>query len=289
MKRIPFTKMQGIGNDYIYIDCTEKPFFRAGEASKFSKRFSDRHFGIGSDGVILICTSKTADFRMEMYNADGSTGKMCGNGIRCLARYVSERKRTSKKVIRVETLAGIREIKTGIDPSGAFFASVNMGRPSFAARDIPVIREGDTMINEPIHAAGTLYNVTAVSMGNPHAVIFTKDIETLDIGRIGPIFEKHRLFPEGVNTEFAEIYDRKRIRMRVWERGSGETMACGTGACATVAAAVENDLSDREVTVLLNGGTLNISWNGKTGEILMVGPAEFVFDGEVLFDPKKDQ
>ncbi|MBN1892242.1 MAG: diaminopimelate epimerase [Clostridiales bacterium] len=286
---MPFTKMQGIGNDYIYVDCTEKQYFRAGEASVFSKKFSDRHFGIGSDGVILICASETADFRMEMYNADGSLGKMCGNGIRCLARYVSDRKRTSKKVIRVETLSGIREIETEIDSSGGFSASVNMGKPSFAARDIPVIREGDTMINEPIHAAGTLYNVTAVSMGNPHAVIFTKDIEKLEIERIGPIFEKHRLFPEGVNTEFAEIYDRKRIRMRVWERGSGETMACGTGACATVAAAVENDLSDREVTVILNGGALDISWNEKTGEIVMVGPAEFVFDGEVLFDPKKDQ
>ncbi len=284
MKRIPFTKMQGIGNDYIYVDCTGTDYFEGVGAAGFARRFSDRHFGIGSDGVILIRPSDAADFRMEMYNADGSLGKMCGNGIRCLARYVLDRGLTKKKKIRVETRSGVREILTGVDSSGNFFAKVNMGKPSFLPKDVPVIRESDPMINEPVHAAGTLYNVTAVSMGNPHAVIFTKDIERLEIERIGPFFETHRLFPEGVNTEFAEILDRNRIRMRVWERGSGETMACGTGACATVAAAVVNGLSGRNVFVFLNGGKLDISWDEKTGDVLMVGPAEFVFDGEVSFD-----
>ena len=285
MARIPFTKMQGIGNDYIYVDCTEKDYFEGSGAAGFARRFSDRHFGVGSDGAILIRPSETADFRMEMYNADGSLGKMCGNGIRCLARYVTDRGLTDQKTVCIETLSGFREISTGINARGRFVANVNMGKPSFACKDIPVLRESDSMINAPVHAAGTLYNVTAVSMGNPHAVIFTKDVERLELTRIGPFFEKHRLFPEGVNTEFAEIMSRDRIRMRVWERGSGETMACGTGACATVAAAVINGLTERNVAVTLNGGTLDISWDEKTGEITMVGPAEFVFDGEVAFDP----
>jgi diaminopimelate epimerase len=288
MARIPFTKMQGIGNDYIYVDCTEKDYFEGRGAAGFARRFSDRHFGVGSDGAILIRPSETADFRMEMYNADGSLGKMCGNGIRCLARYVTDRGLTDQKTVCIETPSGFREISTGINARGSFVASVNMGKPSFACKDIPVLRESDSMINAPVHAAGTLYNVTAVSMGNPHAVIFTKDIESLDIERIGPFFETHRLFPEGVNTEFAEILDRGKIRMRVWERGSGETMACGTGACATVAAAFVNGLTGRNVTVLLNGGELDISWDEKTGEITMVGPAEFVYDGEVSFDPAED-
>lgn len=282
--RIPFTKMQGIGNDYIYVDCTETDYFPAGTASDFSKRYSDRHFGIGSDGLILIRTSESADFRMEMYNADGTPGKMCGNGIRCLARYVRERCGMNRDEISVETPAGIRKILVGRDSTGMFFAKVNMGRPSFLLRDIPVLREADTMINEPMHAVGTLYNVTAVSMGNPHAVLFTRDVDRLEIDRIGKFFERHRMFPEGVNTEFAEIMDRKTIRMRVWERGSGETMACGTGACATVAAAVVNELSDRTVTVRLNGGDLRIVWDPKTDEIEMTGPAEFVFDGEVEYE-----
>lgn len=285
MKKILFTKMQGIGNDYIYVDCTQKDYFAGYGAGEFARRFSDRHFGIGSDGVIVIRPSEKADFRMEMLNADGSHGKMCGNGIRCLARYVSERGLTDKSTICIETLSGNREISMNIDAKGRFVASVNMGKPSFLCTDIPVNREAEVMISEPLHAAGSLYNVTAVSMGNPHAVIFTKDVERLELTRIGPFFEKHRLFPEGVNTEFAEIMSRDRIRMRVWERGSGETMACGTGACATVAAAVINGLTERSVAVTLNGGTLDISWDEKTGEITMVGPAEFVFDGEVAFDP----
>ena len=196
-----------------------------------------------------------------------------------------ERGLTPKKEVEVETLSGIRVISTGVDEFGKFYASVNMGKPSFRTKDIPVNRASGVMINEAINAAGSLYNVTAVSMGNPHAVIFTKDVDRLDISGIGPEFEKHRLFPEGVNTEFAEILDRQKIRMRVWERGSGETMACGTGACATVAAAVTIGLSARKVEVVLNGGSLNIYWDPDTEEITMVGPAEFVFDGEVEFDP----
>lgn len=288
MKRIPFTKMQGIGNDYLYVDCTKKDLFEGRGAEEFARRFSDRHFGIGSDGVIVIRPSEKADFRMEMLNADGSHGRMCGNGIRCLTRYVMDRGLTEKKTITVETLSGIRVISTSIDESGKFCASVNMGKPSFFSKDIPVNRESEVMINEALNAAGSLYNVTAVSMGNPHAVIFTKDVERLDLARIGPYFENHRLFPEGVNTEFAEVLSRQKIRMRVWERGSGETMACGTGACATVAAGVMIGLTGRKVEVVLNGGSLYITWDDKNEEITMVGPAEFVFDGEVDFDPREE-
>lgn len=284
MSRIPFTKMQGIGNDYIYVDCTAKDYFDGEGAGEFAKRFSNRHFGIGSDGVIVIRPSDSADFRMEMLNADGSIGKMCGNGIRCLARYVMDRGLTDRRRIRVETLSGIRTIEAQTDPNGQFLARVNMGKPSFLCKDIPVLRETDVMINESIHIAGTLYNVTAVSMGNPHAVVFIRDVERLELERIGPLFETHRLFPEGVNTEFAEILDRERIRMRVWERGSGETMACGTGACATVAAAVKSGLSDRKAVVYLNGGKLTVRWDEESGEIEMIGPAEFVFDGTVEFE-----
>jgi len=204
MKRIPFTKMQGIGNDYLYVDCTKTDHFEGRGAEEFAKRFSDRHFGIGSDGVIVIRPSEKADFRMEMLNADGSQGRMCGNGIRCLTRYVIERGLTPKKEVEVETLSGIRVISTGVDEFGKFYASVNMGKPSFRTKDIPVNRASGVMINEAINAAGSLYNVTAVSMGNPHAVIFTKDVDRLDISGIGPEFEKHRLFPEGVNARLGK-------------------------------------------------------------------------------------
>ena len=283
MTQIAFTKMHGIGNDYIYIDCTQNRALREKDIKDFALQYCDRHFGIGADGVILVKKSRKADFFMDMYNADGSRGKMCGNGIRCLAAYVHGKKLTDKTELQIETLSGIKTIILEKISAKTYSATVDMGKPSFFCPDIPVGWSEDSMINEPLAIDGKLFNVTAVSMGNPHAVIFTKDVDKMEIEKYGPLLEKHRLFPEGVNAEFAEIFDRKTIRMRVWERGSNETMACGTGACATVAAAVVNGLSDRDCTVKLNGGDLNISWDKEKETITMIGPAEFVYDGSVRY------
>ncbi len=287
MTQIAFTKMHGIGNDYIYIDCTIKNPFSKQEVQSFARRYGDRHCGIGSDGVILIKNSRKADFFMEMYNADGSQGKMCGNGIRCLAAFVHAKKLTDKTELEIETLSGIKHIQLEKIKGHLYVATVNMGKPSFRTGDIPVLWSDDIMLNEAVAIGGALYNVTAVSMGNPHAVIFTRDVLTMDIEPTGTLMEKHRLFPEGVNVEFAEIISRGRIRMRVWERGSQETMACGTGACAAVAAAVENGLADRKVTVELNRGELSIHWDRDSGDIIMVGPAEIVYEGVVNFHNKE--
>jgi|LSQX01.3.fsa_nt_gb diaminopimelate epimerase len=287
MTQIAFTKMHGIGNDYIYIDCTGKNPFGKQEVEVFARRYCDRHCGIGSDGVILIKKSRKADFFMEMYNADGSQGKMCGNGIRCLAAFVHAKKLTDKTELDIDTLSGVKHIKLEKIKGHLYIATVNMGQPSFRTEDIPVQWSDDIMLNEAVAVGGALYNVTAVSMGNPHAVIFTRDVLTMDIEPIGKMMEKHRLFPEGVNVEFAEILSRNRIRMRVWERGSQETMACGTGACATAAAAVENGLADRNVTVELNRGELEINWDRDSGDIIMVGQAEIVYEGVVHFQNKE--
>ena len=283
MRTITFTKMQGIGNDYIYIDCTKEEILKPEEIAPFSIQFSDRHFGIGSDGVILIKSSDNADFFMDMYNADGSRGKMCGNGIRCVAKYVFDKGLTAKTELEIETLSGIKKIKLTVENGRAVRATVNMGRPILETAKIPVLWSDKEMVNEAIAVGGKLFNVTAVSMGNPHAVVYVKDIENLDLEKMGPLFEKHKLFPESVNTEFVQIIDRTHLRMRVWERGSGETMACGTGACATVVASVLNGFSDRNAIVILNGGELNITWNEHTDEVIMNGPAEISFEGEVDF------
>lgn len=288
MTQITFTKMHGIGNDYIYIDCTQKRMLREKDVKDFALQYCDRHFGIGADGVILVKKSRKADFCMDMYNADGSRGKMCGNGIRCLAAYVHGKKLTDKTLLEIETLSGIKTIKLEKIATQTYLATVDMGKPSFFCPDVPVEWTEESMINESLAIDGKLFNVTAVSMGNPHAVIFTKGVEKMEIERYGPLLEKHRLFPEGVNAEFAEILDRKTIRMRVWERGSNETMACGTGACATVAAAAVNGLSDRECTVKLNGGDLKITWEKDSDSIIMVGPAEFVYDGTVQYISKEN-
>ena len=283
MRKISFTKMQGIGNDYIYIDCTKEEILKQDEITRFASRFSDRHFGIGSDGVILIKPSETCDFFMDMYNADGSRGKMCGNGIRCVAKYVYDKGLTAKTNLTIETLSGAKKIAITVDNGKAVRVTVNMGKPILDTDKIPVIWSDKNMFNEAIAVGGKLYNITAVSMGNPHAVIYVKDVETLPLDKMGPLFEKHKLFPESVNTEFVEIIDRTHLRMRVWERGSGETMACGTGACATVVASVLNGFSDRKATVILNGGELNISWHEDSGDVIMEGPAEISFEGEVDF------
>ncbi len=277
-----FTKMQGIGNDYVYVNCfTENVLDPSGTAV----RISDRHFGIGSDGIILIKPSEAADFEMEMYNSDGSRSPMCGNGIRCVGKYVYDYGLTDKTRITVETLAGIKVLYLTVEDGKVSLVKVNMGEPVLFCKTIPVICGKNTAVDHPITIAGTDYRFTAVSMGNPHAVVFVPDTKSLDLPAIGPCFERHPFFPQRINTEFVRIIDRHTIEMRVWERGSGETLACGTGACASVVAAILNGLVDREspVTVKLLGGDLAILWD-KDNRVYMTGPAAVVFDGEINLD-----
>ena len=271
-----FTKMQGLGNDYVYVNCMEEKVENPSEAAK---RVSDRHFGIGSDGLILICPSEKADFEMAMYNADGSRSEMCGNGIRCVAKYVYANALTDKTSISVETLGGIKYLDLTVEDGKVSLVRVDMGRPEFRADQIPIICEAE-VIDEPIVVDGMEYRITGVSMGNPHAVVFLEDLEGLDIEKIGPKFENHERFPKRINTEFVRVIDRGMIEMRVWERGSGETLACGTGACAAAAASILNGLAERRVTVKLRGGSLTVEWDEESGKIYMTGPAEVVFDGE---------
>ena len=268
-----FTKMHGLGNDYVYVNCFQE---KVENPSETAKRISDRHFGVGADGLILIGPSEQADFEMAMYNADGSRGEMCGNGIRCVAKYVYDYGLTDKTSISVETLGGIKYLDLTIEDGKAVLVRVDMGRPELRAREIPIICEaadgesaadedsilggenvtdGDAaadqmqVIDESIVVDGMEYRMTGVSMGNPHAVVFLEDVEGFDIEKIGPKFENHERFPRRINTEFVRIIDRERIEMRVWERGSGETLACGTGACAAVVASILNGLAGRKVTV----------------------------------------
>ena len=282
-----FTKMQGLGNDYVYVNCFQE---KVENPSEMAKRISDRHFGVGADGLILIGPSEQADFEMAMYNADGSRGEMCGNGIRCVAKYVYDYGLTDKTSISVETLGGIKYLDLTIEDGKAVLVRVDMGRPELRAREIPIICEaadGESaadeaqVIDEPIVVGGMEYRMTGVSMGNPHAVVFLEDVEGLDIEKIGPKFEEHERFPRRINTEFVRIIDRERIEMRVWERGSGETLACGTGACAAVVASILNGLAGRKVTVKLKGGDLLVEWDQESGKVYMTGPAEVVFDGEI--------
>lgn len=276
-----FTKMHGIGNDYIYVNCLEETVEHPQKAAKF---VSDRHFGIGSDGLILIKPSDTADFEMAMYNADGSRGEMCGNAIRCVAKYVYDHGMTDKTDISIETLAGIKHIRITAEHNKAVLARVNMGKPELVPEKIPVfIKEGmpRQIVNYPITAGTKEYRMTCVSMGNPHCVIFTDDVDGLELEKTGPLFEHHAYFPNRMNTEFVKVIDKKTLQMRVWERGSGETLACGTGACAVTAAAVLNGFTERAVTVRLRGGELQIEWDEDTGDVYMTGPAESVFEGEI--------
>ena len=280
-----FTKMQGIGNDYVYVDCTRE---RIDDPSALSRRISDRHFGIGSDGLVMILPGEQADFRMRMFNADGSESEMCGNATRCVARYVYERGLTDREEITLETGAGIRTLKLNLKEGKVASVQVDMGAPEFNPERIPVdpARLGlpevtDCVRGVPLRVRDRDFAVTCVSMGNPHCVIFQDEVDDFPVEEWGPAFENHPAFPRRTNTEFARVLDRNHIRMRVWERGSGETMACGTGACATLAAAVANGLTERRAVLILNGGELEIEWDQKTGHVLMTGPAEFVFDGEI--------
>lgn len=273
--------MQGCGNDYVYVNCFEEDLPEAARP-EFSRKVSDRHFGAGSDGLICICPSDKADFKMDMYNADGSQAQMCGNGIRCVAKYVYERGMTDKTVIDVETGAGVKTLWLNLEDGVVESVRVCMGTPVFEPAQIPVDASGTAFIDQPIEVGGNMWNVTAVSIGNPHCVVFVDDVEWMDLPSIGPLFENHPLFPERVNTEFVQVIDRNKLKMRVWERGSGETMACGTGSSAALAAAVVNGRCENSARLILRGGELMIEWDRDKNLIYMTGPAVTVYDGEFL-------
>lgn len=279
MQTFNFTKMHGAGNDYIYVNCFKEKVENINETAK---KVSDRHFGIGSDGLVLICPSDKADFRMDMYNSDGTQAEMCGNATRCVGKYVHDKGLTDKTTVTLETLAGIKILKLNLDDNGEVeTVCVNMGQPELVPKNIPIDSELDRFIQQPVTVDGKEYLVTGVSMGNPHAITYIDDVDNFEIEKIGPKFENHELFPRRINTEFAQIVDRKTIKMRVWERGAGETLACGTGACATMVAANLSDLVDDEADLVLIGGTLHIRWDKEENNIYMTGPAKFVFDGTI--------
>ncbi len=279
-----FTKMHGCGNDYIYVDLfTESVKNQSAAAIKLS----DRHFGVGGDGVIYIQKGSNADFEMVMYNADGSRGAMCGNGIRCVARYVYDKGYTDKTEFTVESMGKVKYITLTLDESGAVsLIKVDMGAPILSAAEIPVLSDESPVVNKEVSVGGKEFNMTCVSMGNPHAVMFMdKSPRDFEVEKYGPLFEKSPLFPDRVNAEFAYVIGRNEIEMRVWERGSGETLACGTGTCATAVAAILNGFADNEMTVHLLGGDLKISWSGNEADsVFMTGPAEYAFTGEVDCD-----
>ncbi len=274
-----FSKMHGIGNDYIYVNCFEE---KIDEPEKISVIVSDRHKGIGSDGLVLIMPSDKADFRMRIFNADGSEAMMCGNATRCIGKYVYDMGMTDKTEISLETNSGIKYLALSVSDGKVDSVSVDMGKAILKPSDIPVDSSLDLFVNQPVGVDGKTYDITCVSMGNPHAVIFTEDIDRLDLEKIGPSFENHKLFPNRINTEFIEVIDDHTLKMRVWERGSGETFACGTGTCAAVVAAVLNGIcpKNEEILVHLKGGDLRIIWKND-GTVLMDGPAEYICGGIV--------
>lgn len=273
---LKFTKMQGCGNDYVYISTFDQT---VEDLSSVAKKLSDRHFGIGGDGVIFVCPSDVADGKMRMFNEDGSEGRMCGNGVRCVAKFLYDHGLARKETLTVETLSGIKTITLTMESGEVVGATVDMGKAETNPSQIPVLLEGEEIINRPITVGDREYRITCVSMGNPHCVIFTDDVRSIPLEKIGPLFERNPLFPESVNTEFIRVIDRTHLEMRVWERGSGETLACGTGACASVVAAVKNGYCDKNtpITVTLLGGDLRIMYGDET--VLMEGPARTVFEG----------
>ncbi len=276
-----FTKMHGAGNDYVYVDCTAAP---VDDPSRLAVAVSDRHFGVGSDGLVLICPSEAADFRMRMFNADGSEAQMCGNASRCVGKYVYDKGLTRKKSITLETLAGIKRLDLMTGERGDIDrVRVDMGIPALAPEEIPVKTSG-IVLDMSIEAEGQTFPISCVSMGNPHAVIFVEDVDAVDLQRIGPAIEHHPLFPERTNVEFVQMLRSDRMKIRVWERGAGETLACGTGACASLVAAALRNRCGRKATALLRGGELEIEWDMKTLHVFMTGPAAMVFEGEFLYD-----
>ena len=281
---IKFTKMEGLGNDYVYVDCTKQ---NLENASNLAKIISDRHFGVGSDGLILIKSSKKADFRMQMFNSDGTEAEMCGNGIRCVGKYVYDKGLTDKTTLKIETLAGIKVLNLNVEGGKVKTVKVDMGEPILDYKLIPAkdgkvykSKDGIKFYKVNINIEGDLKELTCVSMGNPHGIDFANNIEKLKIEKFGPIIEVDEHFPNKVNVEFIEILDKHNIKMRVWERGAGETLACGTGACASVVASFLNGYTERNVTVELLGGKLEIEWNKEDNHVYMTGPAETVFEGE---------
>ncbi|MBR5597324.1 MAG: diaminopimelate epimerase [Lachnospiraceae bacterium] len=277
-----FTKMQGAGNDYVYINgFTEK--ISQEDKPDWVRKVSDRHFGIGSDGAIFINPSDEADFEMEMYNADGTRSEMCGNGMRCVGKFVYDKGLTDKTQFTVVSAGKIKYLDLTIENGKATQIKVNMGEPILEAKQVPVVSENEQVIDEPIFIPELEknYRMTCVSMGNPHAIVFMEDVKNLEIEKIGPYFENHERFPNRTNTEFVKVLDRNNVQMRVWERGTGETLACGTGCCATAVACILNGFTDDEVTVHVLGGKIKIFWNREENVVYMTGPAETVFEGEI--------
>lgn len=275
---IKFTKMHGLGNDYVYIDAINQKIKNESSLAKF---VSNRHFGIGSDGLILICKSEIADFKMRMFNSDGSEAEMCGNGIRCVGKFVYDKGLTNKTTVKIETLAGIKTLILNTKDGKVETARVDMGEPILEAEKIPVISTEKPVKNLELEAENKKFKFTCVSMGNPHAITIVENTKVFDVEKYGKVLEIDKAFPKKANIEFAQIIDRQNINMRVWERGAGETLACGTGACATAVACNLNGLTDRKVNIELLGGTLNIEWNETDNHVYMTGPAVTVFDGEL--------
>lgn len=275
---IKFTKMHGLGNDYVYIDAINQKIENESSLAKF---VSNRHFGIGSDGLILICKSEIADFKMRMFNSDGSEAEMCGNGIRCVGKFVYDKGLTNKTTVKIETLAGIKTLILNTKDGKVGTARVDMGEPILEAEKIPVISTEKPVKNLELEAENKKFKFTCVSMGNPHAITIVENTKEFDVEKYGKVLEIDKAFPKKANIEFAQIVDRQNINMRVWERGAGETLACGTGACATAVACNLNGLTDRKVNIELLGGTLNIEWNKTDNHVYMTGPAVTVFDGEL--------
>ena len=273
-----FTKMHGCGNDYVYVNLFEE---QVDDPASVSIKVSDRHFGIGSDGVITIGPSDKADFRMRIYNADGSEAEMCGNGIRCVAKYVYDHKLTDKTEISVESGAGVKYLTLFVENGKVEQVRVDMGEPILTPAEIPVVADGDKVIDAPIEVGGKTWNMTCVSMGNPHAVVFVDDTEHFELEKYGPLFESHERFPKRTNTEFVQVISRTEANMRVWERGSAETWACGTGTCACVMACILNNKTEDKVLVHLRGGDLTIEYDRDTNHVFMTGPATEVFSGEI--------
>jgi diaminopimelate epimerase len=272
-----FTKMHGIGNDYIYVDCLKETLENPEAVARF---VSDRHFGIGSDGLVLLLPAQSgaADFRMRMFNADGSEAEMCGNAIRCVGKLLFDKGISAKNPVRVETKAGVKTLWLTVENGSVRLARVDMGAPVLEPAQIPVAAASNKI---QIEVGGKDYDVTCVSMGNPHAVMYMEDIDALEIEKIGPLFENHPVFPKRTNTEFVRVVDRNTLQMRVWERGAGETLACGTGACAALAASVLNGLCERKAALKLRGGDLFIEWSAEDNRVYMTGPATTVFEGEI--------
>lgn len=275
---IKFTKMHGLGNDYVYIDSINQKIENESSLAQF---VSNRHFGIGSDGLILICKSEIADFKMRMFNSDGSEAEMCGNGIRCVGKFVYDKGLTNKTTVKIETLAGIKTLILNTKNEKVETARVDMGEPILEAEKIPVISTEEPVKNLELEAENQKFKFTCVSMGNPHAITIVENTKEFDVEKYGKVLEVDKAFPKKANIEFAQIVDRQNINMRVWERGAGETLACGTGACATAVACNLNGITDRKVNIELLGGTLNIEWNETDNHVYMTGPAVTVFDGEL--------